>query len=796
MNIMPDRLEKRALDIVTRLSESSVDGRSQRLLAECGNDDALRAAVERLWASHQAVEQGSFLNRPAIRDACLNPAIHGQSSPDRRITDPNDPQTESVRPATDSQLRETVIGPDPSRTGSGAKETTGARSPSHQTERSVTRIGRYRVVGELGKGAFGQVFLAQDDDLGRPVAVKLLTQSSAGKLEAKRESGLLAAMRHPGIAEIFDVGCDADGRSYLVTRFIDGQTLSKRLTSGPVDSIQCARWVLQIAKALQHAHSQRITHRDIKPSNLMITSSNDAVVLDFGVALTDSDLRSAVDYSGTPAWMSPEQAAGRGTDIDGRSDIFSLGCVFYEMLTGVQAFRGDTVTETLGLIQTSEPRPPRQIRADRPVELEAICLKCLQKRREDRYATAADLATALENAIGKLERKPLVQRITPVVITTAVVAVAAILAIVWWPNQPAVPEPIPEAASPGPQVTEETAPLDEIRRIIALMEAKESRRNAGLSESGEPDQEPGEENGGESGILVFPGGFDDLQQELQAAVNAEDPDREFSVLLKASNAMIQERHYAIAEQVTRRMVAISEGDQSKYPIACGELGLALYKREKFAEAVKWLMKAITIYQQIYDDLAQRNAPEEHLSQLARMLGISWMRIGNAHKFAGQFDDAREAYRKTMQLCEKHDRDKELLTLLLNLGSMESMQGNYVMARALLTQGIQLADRLKDHQGRAEFQLNLANAHSRGGDNAAAIRIYEEVDDVSKELDSYELRSRLLLNFAESLLEENRTAEAREKLLELKRILRPGDTDAETALKLLPKLQSDPKDEAI
>ncbi|MFM7056975.1 MAG: protein kinase domain-containing protein [Planctomycetota bacterium] len=664
---------------------------------------------------------------------------------------------------------------------------------------AATHIRRYRLVGQLGEGGFGSVFLAQDELLNRPVALKLLKRKTGETTDAVRESRLMASMQHPGIAEVYDLGTTDDGRAFIVTRFIDGQPLSRVLSRGAADSAQCARWTLQIALALQHAHTLGITHRDIKPSNIIITSSGDAVVLDFGVALCDSDKRTPGDYSGTPAWMSPEQAAGRTHEIDGRSDIFSLGCVLYEMLTGVQPFRGSTKVEMLGQIQTAEPRPVRQLQPHRPPELEAICLRCLQKRREDRFSNAGDLISSLETFIkGWSTQTPRLPLSTK---SAALLATLVLISTVYWLWQRSTPTPNLSSPSTSSATASQPSPSDisaSLRAILNRRAVADERLLAGILESSETAETP--RNGplpsaetSSTDLPPLPAGFEELEKQLLDAVAKNDRDAEFSLLLRASNELSDARHLSVAESLTRRMVKLADGDPGGYPIACGQYGMILYKRGKLEEAVSFLGRANDAYQSLYDKVAAVNSPQTatHLSHLARLLGITWTRVGNAYKFAGRYDEAGEAYRKAMQLCEKHDRDSELLTVLLNFGSMESMRENHLTAKTLLTQGLDVADRLKESVARAEIELNLANALSRAGDHDGALKAYENVDAASKDSDSTELRSKLLMNFAFELLEQGRKTDAREKLRELKLIARPGDTDALDAVRLMNQLDQNP-----
>jgi TolB-like protein/Flp pilus assembly protein TadD len=270
-----------------------------------------------------------------------------------------------------------------------------------------TRLGPYEVVSLLGAGGMGEVWLAEDQVLGRKVAIKTLRPDMIGSGARRRllaEARVVARLDHRNVCGIYEVG-EESSLPFIVMPFLEGETLATRLSRGPLKTGEALSVAIQVAEALKAAHSAGILHRDIKPSNVMVAPDGQVRVMDFGIAkLVDQDLPKGAGTEstltapgstiGTTAYMSPEQA--RGEPLDARSDIFSFGALLFEMLSGYRPFERKSAAETISAILTLPP-PLSRLPEGVPAELIQVVSKTLQKDREERYYTAGDLAVDLRN---------------------------------------------------------------------------------------------------------------------------------------------------------------------------------------------------------------------------------------------------------------------------------------------------------------------------------------------------------------------------------------------------------------
>src|SRR5512133_1022350 len=362
-NLMKAARWKKVFDLFQSAVERAPEERAAFLDESCHGDEGMRREVESLLTSHERAE--NFIEVPAFEVA-----------PELATTDSAD----------------ALIG---------------------------KLISHYRIESLIGIGGMGEVYLAQDERLGRKAALKLLpdsltideTQLSRFKNEARSAS----ALNHPNILTVYEIGAEGN-RQFIATEFIEGATLRASITSGRINPHAALEIAVQVASALAAAHQAGVVHRDIKPENIMLRPDGYVKVLDFGIAKLTEHRPASDDHTtettatlqtrpglvlGTAHYMSPEQA--RGQKVDARSDIWSLGVVLYEMVGGRPPFPGETPSDCIAAILTTEPPPLSGVLPDVPLQLESILRKALRKNSGERYQTIKEMLADLRMLKGELE---------------------------------------------------------------------------------------------------------------------------------------------------------------------------------------------------------------------------------------------------------------------------------------------------------------------------------------------------------------------------------------------------------
>jgi eukaryotic-like serine/threonine-protein kinase len=332
----------------------------------------------------------------------------------------------------------------------------GVLTMTNKFERRIPYFGDFVLFDEIGRGGMGVVYNAQQSTLDRPVALKVLHSSfRAGESGAQRlriEAEAAARLDHPNIVPVFEFG-EHDGHPYLAMQLVEGESLAEHLRNSRrnEDEKDVALLMLKIARAVHHAHQRGVLHRDLKPGNILIDASGEPHLIDFGLARCleqDAGITQTGTFFGTPAYTSPEQAAGQNKSITIASDIYSLGAVLYALLTGKPPFVAESPTETIEKVKSESPRQPRSIRSNLSVDLEIICLKCLQKEPSHRYASTLALAEDIERflagrpimarKVGILEQAWMWIRRNPVHSTlglaTVLAAAASLAGVLFWRN--------------------------------------------------------------------------------------------------------------------------------------------------------------------------------------------------------------------------------------------------------------------------------------------------------------------------------------------------------------------------
>jgi serine/threonine-protein kinase len=368
-----------------------------------GNDGDTRAEPPALNAATADWMPGSL---PGVSQSTTTDQVPGSVAPESAAS----PNQETVKPPAGKTLGTTEYAP----AGGPDRSSSLSAKPKDRRDISVPQsVAGYEILGVLGRGAMGVVYKARQPGLKRVVALKMiLAGDHAGKRELARfrtEAEAAARLHHPNIVQIYEVGED-NGLPYFSLEYVDGVSLSSRIDNAPQPPREAARIVQILALGMETAHQRGIIHRDLKPANVLVSADGTPKITDFGLAKRleeDSGQTRSGTVLGTPSYMAPEQAEGRTEDVGPLSDVYSLGAILYEMLTGRAPFKAGSLLDTLQQVKTQEPVAPIQFAPSVPRDLETICLKCLQKDPGRRYASAAALADDLGRF---LDGRPIVAR--------------------------------------------------------------------------------------------------------------------------------------------------------------------------------------------------------------------------------------------------------------------------------------------------------------------------------------------------------------------------------------------------
>jgi tetratricopeptide (TPR) repeat protein len=519
-------------------------------------------------------------------------------------------------------------------------------------------LGRYRLGRLIGSGGMGDVYLAHDETLQRDVAIKFVTTGKASDTLTRRliqEARAVAALDHPSICPVYDVGADPAGRPYMVMQYVEGETLAARLARGALPVREALSTCAQIADALAAAHRRGIIHRDLKPQNVILTAAGQPKLLDFGIAKflpaledisaddTTTSLTKAHALLGTPAYMSPEQIHER--PLDGRSDLFALGCILFECLTGRRAFEGQHTFELLEQIAHSHPPAPSSIRRELDERHDELCRRLLAKEPADRFQSAEELVGALRVLLPDTSRVathdgqpaptraatwlPAIRRYDVVIATLLLVAAVGIaLWRAWKPSLPAAP---PAAANYYQLGTD------------ALRQGAFHSAAAALGEA----------------VRLFP------DYPLAYARLAE------------AHAEMDDDH-AAAQDLVR--VAELIPDKSRLP-----------REERLRlDAIQSLVLGdIDAAVRAYRELAERRSNDAG----------AWVDLGRAQEAAAQLTDARASFERAVAI------DPQYAAAYLRLGVIERVQGQAEQGIAAFAEAERLYRASSNKEGEAEVLIN-------------------------------------------------------------------------------------------
>jgi tetratricopeptide (TPR) repeat protein len=628
----------------------------------------------------------------------------------------------------------------------------------------------YEIMEEVGRGGMGVVYKARQRGLNRLVALKMVLAGvhagSQHRVRFRVEAEAVARLEHPNIVQIHEVG-HHEGLPYLSLEFVDGGSLAQRLDGTPMAADRAARLVQTLARAMEHAHRRGVIHRDLKPANVLLTADGVPKISDFGLAKRlelDGVTLASGAVMGTPSYMSPEQAAGKPKEIGPATDVYALGAILYELLTGRPPFKAETPSETLLQVQAQEPVSPSRLQHKLSHDLTTICLKCLAKDRRKRYASAEALADDLQRflagepirarPVGRPERLWRWCRRNPFVAALlgacALLLVAGTAVSTWQAVRATLAEGL--AQQRLRQATAEKERADEERAVAVAV--NEFLQNDLLGEA-TPDRNPRhkqvtvEEVLGRAAARI-PGKF------------AKQPRVEVAIRLTIGEAYRVLGDYAAARPHVERAVEVGRrvlGEEHPDTVQSMNTLAVLYQHQgQLADAEPLFVKAL--------EVRRRLLGEEHPDTLIFLNNLAML-----YKAQGQFAKAEPLYVRTLEVRRRvlGEEDPHTLISINNLAMLYQAQCQYAKAEPLLVETLAVGRRVlgAEHPNTLSYMNSLGMVYQAQGQLPKAEPLLVETLAVSRRVLGAEHPNRLsyMNNLAAVYQAQGQLAKAEPLLIE-------------------------------
>ena len=580
---------------------------------------------------------------------------------------------------------------------------TGDHTPLHDDSavaRKKPTLPGYEILGELGRGGMGVVYRARHLGLNRIVALKTILHGPlAGNDVISRllsEARAVARFQHANIVQVFDVG-EYDGLPFISLEFVDGGTLSGKIAREPQPPRYAAETVEQLARAMQYAHDRGVIHRDLKPTNILLTADGKPKITDFGLAKTvedDSGRTQSGQVLGTPSFMAPEQARGEVERVGPSADVYALGAILYDLLTGRPPFAGSSVLDTLEMVRNREPVPPGDLTAKLPRDLETICLKCLQKDPARRYASAGELADDLRRfldgrpilarPVGRFEKAVRWSRRNPigalaVLLAAALVVVPSVLAVMLFISREKENE-----AKIAAQQSQKEAEGALVEKGIALNKAVEKEKEATQARQDTAKRQ-------EVAVNTMRGMLTDVMKRLGKRID-----------LAPMKVGILEAMKADLERI-RDVAAENPLENRTDAIADFRLGTIFYDLGRFEDAAQWLSRARKTLRKVME-----SSPRDDPNHQAALFGLSGATnvLADTEWKRGNGNRARELYAEALTY-----RQERLPLIREMIDKGKANEANLGLAQEVI----------------ADSLGYIAFADLRLGDPASALKNYQDAD---------------------------------------------------------------------